>query len=102
MHKYLNQFLTVVKMDDVCWLRLFIPFDIPDNITKQLVGSYIIGKAVREGKRDVIGDLFLIDLGKGVDHNGNDTVSLLDVLELDLVNMEITIVNVPHLRSTYA
>jgi len=102
VHKYLNQLLTVVKMDDVCWLRLFIPFDIPDNITKQLVGSYIIGEAVRESKRDVIGELFLlIDLGKHIDHNGNDTVSLLDVLELDLVNMEITIAVVFHLRCTY-
>ena len=91
------------EMEDVRWQRLFIPLDISDNITKQFVGSYIIGEAVREGKRDVIGELFLlIDLGKHIDHNGNDTVSLLDVLELDLVNMVITIVNVLHLRSTYA
>ena len=92
MHKYLNQLLTVGKMDDVCWLRLFIPLDISANITKQFVSRNIIGEAILKSQRDIIGNLFLlINFGKHIDHNGNDTVSLLNMLELNLVNMEITI-----------
>lgn len=81
---------------------LFIPLDISANITKQFVCRNIIGEAILKSQRDIIGNLFLlINFRKHIDHNGNDTVSLLNMLELNLVNMEITIAVVFHLRCTY-
>ena len=90
------------EMEDVRWQRLFIPLDISANITKQFVSRNIIGEAILKSQRDIIGNLFLlINFGKHIDHNGNDTVSLLNMLELNLVNKEITIAVVFHLRCTY-